>query len=258
MPPTQHLFIGGLHKSGTSLLHRMLRSHPAISAFENTGVSEEEGQHLQNVYPPAHKLGGPGRFGFHRDASMDETHPLCTKENAAKLFAQWSPHWDLSKDYLLEKSPPNLLRTRFLQGLFPDSTFLILLRHPVAVAYATRKWCRSSLPSLLEHTLHCYERFREDQTSLSRVHVLRYEELVNNPVEQLTTVFTFLGQKPHLIDTDLHSGSNAHYFAQWVSEIEQGALRPSPGNKDLTSTLEDLESRAKAIGYSLGSPAPLP
>jgi len=49
----QYVFIAGLHRSGTSVLARCLREHPQISGFRNTGVPEDEGQHLQDVYPAA-------------------------------------------------------------------------------------------------------------------------------------------------------------------------------------------------------------
>ena len=56
----QFLFLGGLHKSGTSVLHRLLRAHPETSGFSNTGVPQDEGQLIQSVYPPAWMHGGPG------------------------------------------------------------------------------------------------------------------------------------------------------------------------------------------------------
>ncbi|MEI2612689.1 MAG: hypothetical protein V9G20_28950 [Candidatus Promineifilaceae bacterium] len=56
----QFIFIGGLHRSGTSILFKTLRDHPQISGFYNTQVPEDEGQHLQTVIPPAKAFGGPG------------------------------------------------------------------------------------------------------------------------------------------------------------------------------------------------------
>src|SRR2546421_6400768 len=143
------IFIGGVHRSGTSLLHEMLRSHPAASGFAHTGVPMDEGQHLQSVFPPAKAFGGPGRFGFDPNSFMDEKHSLATRENAAKLWREWAPHWNTAKGVLLEKSPPNLVRTRFLQALFRESSFITILRHPIAVAYATQKWCNTSISSLV-------------------------------------------------------------------------------------------------------------
>jgi hypothetical protein len=81
------VFVTGLHRSGTSPLHRCLRRHPQISGFENTGVAEDEGQHLQTVLPRGGAYGGPGRFGRHPEAHITETHPLANPETAEALFA---------------------------------------------------------------------------------------------------------------------------------------------------------------------------
>jgi hypothetical protein len=72
----QLIFIGGLHKSGTSLLHEIVKGHPQISGFSNTGVPRDEGQHLQSVYNSAKFYGGPGRFCFNASSLMNEKHIL--------------------------------------------------------------------------------------------------------------------------------------------------------------------------------------
>ncbi len=46
-------FIAGLHRSGTTPLTRLLAAHSEVSGFSNTHVEEDEGQHLQQVYPSA-------------------------------------------------------------------------------------------------------------------------------------------------------------------------------------------------------------
>jgi len=46
------VFISGLHRSGTSILHRILRSSEGISGFHDTNVPQDEGQHLQSVFNP--------------------------------------------------------------------------------------------------------------------------------------------------------------------------------------------------------------
>lgn len=83
----KHLFIGGLHKSGTSLLSRILADHPQISCFANTGAPEDEGQHLQSVYRPARFHGGPGKFGFSPEAHLTDASPLICAGNRARLQA---------------------------------------------------------------------------------------------------------------------------------------------------------------------------
>ena len=92
------------------------------------------------MFLPAKAYGGPGRFGFHPEAALTESSVLVTAENRARLWAQWSKHWDTDADVLLEKSPPNLIRCRFLQAMFSGACFVVIQRHPVAVSLATQRW----------------------------------------------------------------------------------------------------------------------
>ena len=88
-----------------------------------TGTGGDEGQYVQNVYPSAHELGGPGRFGFDTRSHRTESSTLLTPENVSKLRASWHRYWDNAKRIYVEKTPSNLLATRFLQAAFANSYF---------------------------------------------------------------------------------------------------------------------------------------
>lgn len=220
----QFAFVAGLHRSGTSLLFKCLRNHPDISGFRNTGVPENEGQHLQTVYPPASAYGGPGRFGFDPRAHLTEQSELVSQSSRDRLFAEWSRYWDLSKRVLLEKSPPNLIRMRFLQALFPGSRFIVLLRHPVAVSFATQKMSDTPLASLIEHWLVCHERFQADRSHLQHVLVLRYEDLVAAPQKTLDDVYDFLELERQPVRMVIRPDSNDRYLAKLGSSTIDGDL----------------------------------
>jgi hypothetical protein len=245
-PENTLVFLAGLHRSGTSILFRALREHSRISGFRDTGVPEDEGQHLQTVYRPAKVYGGPGRFGFDERVHLTEDSPLATAANAAKLFGEWSPHWDLSKPVLVEKSPPNLLRTRFLQALFPRSRFVVIVRHPVAVAYATQKWSRTPVSSLIAHWLHCHEVFAADRARLSRVRVLHYEDFVADPPGTLAGIHRFLDLDPEPNDLEVRANVNEAYFARWRGRSWIPLRRAY-----LRAVRNRYEERVRAFGYSL-------
>ncbi|MDH8276096.1 sulfotransferase, partial [Klebsiella pneumoniae] len=61
----------------------------------------------------------------------------------------------------MEKSPPNLLRLRLLQAVFPDAAFVVIVRHPVAVAYATQFWAKTPPLEQIEHWLIAHETFEQ-------------------------------------------------------------------------------------------------
>lgn len=238
-------FLGGLHRSGTSLLFKILRDHPDISGFHDTGVTEDEGQLLQSVYPPARKYGGPGKFGFNAESFLDESSPLVNPGNAQALFDQWSRYWDINKPLLLEKSPPNLVRSRFLQALFPNSHFIMLLRHPVAVALATQKWSRTPLPALIEHWALCHERFADDHRYLNRLLTLKYEELVASPDEWVKRIQVFLQVSPAQHNQQVEAEVNAKYFDRW------GKALKSRSDQKAQDFLRRIEPRVNRFGYSL-------
>ncbi|MCP5108396.1 MAG: sulfotransferase, partial [bacterium] len=187
------VFIAGLHRSGTTVLADCLDENPLVSGFADTGVPKDEGQFLQSVFPPAREYGGPGKFGFRKEMHLTEKNPLVNEKNGEKILNQWSRYWDMSKPYLLEKSPPNLLKTRFLQALFPGAYFIVITRHPVATSYATRKWSKTTIDSLLEHWITCHNIFERDKVHLKHLYVLKYEDFVNDPDAFLKEIYDFLG-----------------------------------------------------------------
>jgi Sulfotransferase family len=250
----QLVFLAGLHRSGTTLLARLLAAHPEISGFSATGVPADEGQHLQSVYPAAAIYGGPGRFGFAPDAHVTEDSPLVTEENERAIFEKWSPHWDLSRRVLLEKSPPNLLKTRFLQALFPGSSFVVVVRHPIPVSIPTARWRGTRrYDRLFEHWLRCHALFESDRDRLQRVHVVTYEQLVHDPAGVLRGIFEFLRLEPIGPSEPVEGGANEKYFRQWDEMKRDPRMR---SYLDLVSLW--YERRVRRYGYSLLRPRKQP
>ena len=239
------IFLAGHHRSGTSLLHEIIRKHPLVSGFSKTGVPEDEGQHLQSVFEPAQKYGGPGKYIFNKNSYMNENHDLATEMSAKAIMEQWEQHYDFECPNYIEKSPPNLIRTRFLQKLFPNSKFVAIMRHPIAVSFATQKWSKTSIKSLVEHSLKGYEIFMEDMPYLSKLYVLRYEDFVVNPQEEINKIFDFLGLNSITVEHTVRPNVNEKYFSMWQDDRSNllKRLQFPISNK--------MEKRANNFGYSM-------
>ena len=249
VPVAPFLFIGGLHRSGTSLLHRLVATHPDVSGFSGTGVPEDEGQHLQRVYPPALALGGAGRFALDPRSHMTDEHPLATPASRDRLLADWSPWWDLSRPVLAEKSPPNMVRTRFLQALFPDAAFVVITRDPVVVALATRKWAKLPLDDLVANWVAAHRTWRSDRPHVRRALEVRYEDLVADPGAVVEAVWAHVGLTARPLDlSEVRAGTDDHYLAQWSGV--------PAAERDRTA--DRFGAAVRDLGYELPPPGPAP
>lgn len=231
------VFVGGLHRSGTTPLAHALAQHPEVSGLSGTGVPHDEGQHLQTVYPKAKVYAGSGHFAHAPQAHLTEASPLVTEENAQRLLEAWKPYWDLERPLLLEKSPPNLIMGRFLQALFPGSALIVVVRHPVVVALSNKKWRRlvsrnvrrySSVGSLVGHWVRAHEILLEDAPQLQRLHLVRYEDLVDRPEEELARIQELLGLSTPIPTGTLADSHSERYEQRWeamASPLRLGAAQ---------------------------------
>ena len=211
------VFVGGLHRSGTTHLAKLLGKHPDASVMTKTGVMMDEGQFLQDVYPQDWQTGGPGAFAYSPAAhQIEQQDPDKAEAMRARLMQQWAPYWDMSQSVLIEKTPGNLLSARFLQSVFgEDSYFVFITRHPIAVSLATRKWSQTSLFALIDHWLVAHDIVRKDLPHLRNVIWVSYEQLVNDPTGTLAEIQNFIGMRPITAPALPTEDANQGYFATW-------------------------------------------
>jgi sulfotransferase family protein len=261
------VFVCGLQRSGTTMLYRYLGEHPSISALQGTPRPANEGQHNQSVYPADEYHSKAGRFAFRPEARFTEASPLVSEANRDRLIEEWSRYWDMSAPLLMEKSPPNLIRMRFLQALFPGSSFVVIMRHPIPTSLATQKWSNTKPHKLIEHWLRAHELMAGDIPHVDRVHVLRYEDLVAGPDAELARCFGFLGLEDHApgrqraeglnvdnfqADRTLRTGVNDRYFDEWRARrrtVVRSVYFEGIGWR--------YERRVRRFGYSMRHPRDL-
>lgn len=238
------VFVCGLHRSGTSVVHRSLRDCTEVASFERTGVPEDEAQHLQNVIPAGRALGGPGKFAFHPEAHMTENHSLAKPEARDKLLRQWGAYLDLSKSCIIEKSPPNVLRSRFFQQLFPGAKFVFLVRHPVPVALATvKRWGAEGMLATLQHWCLVHRTMLEDLDALDSYLLCRYEDVIAEPENSLQRIYDYIGV-PWQGTKETFFDANSRYFSSWEEDADKLRNILDRLGKDDLQTMEKF-------GYSL-------
>lgn len=222
------VFICGLHRSGTTLLERLLASRFDV-AYLRASVPESEGQHMQSVYRAANVYGGAGRFAFSREMPADLERLLSDPEACrARIIADWNRFVVGTSSTLLEKSPPNLTKIDWLRQVFPGARFVIMTRDPRAASAATRKWSNTPLEELMRHWDTAYSQAvaqsREEDCT-----VLRYEDLCENQDGEISRIAAFLrldarDSSGHIEERHRElTNSNAKYFAM------HGDTRYGPG-----------------------------
>ncbi|WP_371158196.1 sulfotransferase [Jannaschia sp. 2305UL9-9] len=187
----RYLFVGGLHRSGTSLVARLIAGLPGVAGIEGAPVPENEGAYLQGAIPHDALSGRPMHFATDPEQHLTEAHPLNRLETRLRLEADWAP-WFGPGAWRVEKSPVNLTRMRLLQQLFPLSQFVVILRHPEAVAGAVAKWVDAPAPALIDHWLGAQARMAADLDRLHAVMVLRYEDVTETPEATRAALGAFL------------------------------------------------------------------
>lgn len=184
--PDKWVFIVGCYNSGTTLLHDLLASHPFV------GSMPREGQVYTDQLVSPKSIGLPRLWAIDPDRFyLDENST--TNINVTKLKRQWGARFnDPTKPILIEKSPTNAARVRWLQKHFLNSYFIGIVRNGCAVAEGIRRKAGHSLELSARQWMISNEIMLRDFEALSRKIAITYEELTEDTLNTLGRVFNFL------------------------------------------------------------------
>jgi hypothetical protein len=178
------LFILGVNNSGTTILSNILETHPEIRTLP------AEGQQLTTAFPRPDLL-GVGRLWssrmdiFRWGEDHDPMPALRAKQDWEGLFSK-------NKGILLEKSPPNSVRSLWLQRNFSPSRFLSIIRNPYAVCEGIRRRKEHSIREAALHWNTANKCLMDDLRHLEKKLLIKYEDLVEDPRKTLADIQVFL------------------------------------------------------------------
>jgi len=200
LQPDKWVFILGCYNSGTTLLNKILSTHPEIGGLPAEGIALTN--HL--VYPEL--FGWPRMWSECYDAMLKRNATL-TEKDAKKIKKQWSHWYESDKSVLVEKSISDVTRIPFIQDNFTPAYFIIVRRNGYAVAEGIRrradlqKWGNTvyekSYPISLcaKQWLNTYKVIEEYKSNLNYLE-LSYEEFTSEPQKVLNQITCFLDISP--------------------------------------------------------------
>lgn len=188
--PRNWVFLVGCFNSGTTLLHDLLAEHPQIDTMP------EEGQFLTDQLTVPREVGlrrlwalDPEKFWLDESGGRDI--------NVKRLKRHWGSHFnDPSRLVLLEKTPANAARTRWLQAHFEGAVFIGIIRDGRAVAEGIRRKTGHALDLAARQWARSNEIMLRDFEHLQRKRLIRYEDLTARPEAILDELVAFLELEP--------------------------------------------------------------
>ena len=176
-PMSSYLFILCPPYSGSTLLWRLLSTSANVSAMPL------EGQFLPEL----------------KDIMRDKPWQADRSLPWPEIKQVWESYWDKTKPVLLEKSPPNLIRTREILAHFEPVQFIVMVRNPYAQAEGLMRRNNWTVTRAASFSMMCLRRQLANAQALDDTLVMTYESLVQDPVNACTQLATFL---PPLADVD--------------------------------------------------------
>jgi hypothetical protein len=152
-----------------------------------------EGQHCTNQLLRPKQVGLPRLWALEPELfQLDETSQ--TDIDVERMKRQWG-FWmnDAKRPVLIEKTPVNAARVRWLQAHFENAVFIGIVRNGYAVAEGIRRKAGHSLEESALQWQRSNQIMMSDFAALHSKTIVRYEDLTEHPTAVLEETLSFLG-----------------------------------------------------------------
>lgn len=239
--PSQWVFIVGCYNSGTTLLHQLLAAHPEVGSMPN------EGQFYTDQLPRGAQYGLP-RLWAMRPEIFRLTESSTPPVNVGKMLREWAWFYNHpARPVLVEKTILNAARTLWLQKVIPNARFIAIFRNGYAVAEGIHRKEGHPLQTAATQWGVSNRILMDDLAHIHHKHLLRYEDLVADPVAELKKITDFLGLSP-LSEAVFKSQFRVHKVESSITDMNKASL-----NRLTAAQKMEIEAEAgdmlKRLGY---------
>ena len=235
----RHVFILCPPFCGSTILWRMLSTSGSVSHLPR------EGQFIPQAKP---LMRGDDTWNPDKDIPWQQVREI------------YEQHWDQSKPYLLEKSPPNIITKRALEieQHFSPAHFILLVRNPYAHCEGLMRRRGFTAKKSAEFTIECLAYQRENQKKLKNLTSINYEELVKSPlsvsekIQQDLPLFTDIKHDASFKVHSIHG-----LVKRKIVDLNQEKINnlSNTSLREINSVLENEKELMEYWGYSYHHPS---
>ncbi|OAI53256.1 hypothetical protein AYO44_04295 [Planctomycetaceae bacterium SCGC AG-212-F19] len=206
------LFLNGMNNTGTTLLVAIFSTHPELRCLYR------EGHFITRALPDPRLPGAPRIFST--CLPMFRWTEDSLGGDPEKMMYDWAYYLPPPPGVLVEKSPTNVFRSRWLQRHFPHSAFLATARDPYAVCEGIRRRHGVPVEHAAAHWVVCHDALLDDLPHLQSKLLIRYEDLCAAPVRELQRVQDLLGLKQPFDEKVVYGEFPVHNLSNTSAAIQ--------------------------------------
>ena len=245
-PPRPHkwVFIVGCYNSGTTLLHKLL------SQFPDTGSMPSEGQFYTKQLRLPSENGYKRLWALGKDLFVMDENGSYTAD-PVQLKKDWAAYYDdRHAKVLLEKSPTNSGRMRWLQEHFENAHFICIIRNGYAVAEGIRRKTDHTIEQAAKQWSISNEIMLEDLTKIRKSHIIRYEDLSLSPEMELEKICAFIGLAAEPINDIVAKSMQIHEQKGKIENKNERSFM-ALSNSDVATINKFAGLTLEKLGYGL-------